>query len=210
MEGSLEKEYVDLARPDSSVWEEQIQTANTITLGKLLTVPPTPPAKDITVPSPARPAPLHLSSNIKTGNNTLEAPSRPPPQVPVVRPLPLRVAPLGMNPPTRPGTANTEKSKVQFGEAQTRIIGSNKRLSWSSIETSKRPIKYGKGKFNMVELNPQPSDDPDDPLVSPYLPRLRRTRLMFIPELATMEEGAELGSAPPDGVDDRRDEDRVC
>jgi hypothetical protein len=72
-----------------------------------------------------------------------------------------------MNPPTRPGTANTDTSKVHFGEAaQARIIGSNKRLSWSSIETSKRPIKYGRGKFSLVELNPQPSDDPDDPLVS--------------------------------------------
>jgi hypothetical protein len=39
-------------------------------------------------------------------------------------------------------------------------------MSWSSVSTSRRPIKYGKGKFSHVELVPQPSDDPDDPLVS--------------------------------------------
>ncbi|OIW28669.1 MFS general substrate transporter [Coniochaeta ligniaria NRRL 30616] len=166
MEGSLAKEYADLARPDSSVWEEQIQAANTTVLGKSLAVPPTPPAKEMAmaIPPPTRPAPMYLNTPSRPASSASDAPSRPAPQIPSLRPLPLR-APLAMNPPTRPGTANTETSRVHFGEdARARIIGSNKRLSWSSIETSKRPIKYGKGKFSMVELSPQPSDDPDDPL----------------------------------------------
>jgi hypothetical protein len=167
MEGSIESQYADLARPDSSVWEEQIQTANTTALGKSLEVPPTPPAKDMTLPPPTRPAPLHLNTDSSPASSTSDTPSRPAPRVPALRPLPLRVAPLAMNPPTRPGTADTETSRVHFGEAaHARIIGSNKRLSWSSTATTKRTIKYGKGKFSRVELNPQPSDDPDDPLVS--------------------------------------------
>lgn len=168
MDAGLEKEYADLARPDSSVWEEQIQTANASALGKSLEVPPTPPAKEMTLPPPTRPLPLQLKTITRPASSASEAPNRPVPAIPSLKPLSLR-APLAMNPPTRPGTANTEASKVRFSAATvpSRILGSNKRLSWSSIETSKRQIKYGKGKFSLVELNPQPSDDPDDPLVSP-------------------------------------------
>lgn len=45
-----------------------------------------------------------------------------------------------------------------------RINGSTKKLSWTSIASSRRPIKYGQGKYRSIELVPQPSDDPDDPL----------------------------------------------
>ena len=45
------------------------------------------------------------------------------------------------------------------------LTASSKRLSLTSW-VSKRSIKYGKGRFARVELIPQPSDDPEDPLVS--------------------------------------------
>jgi hypothetical protein len=45
-------------------------------------------------------------------------------------------------------------------------VASTRRLSWSSFESGKRPIKYGAGRYRNVELVPQPSDDPEDPLVS--------------------------------------------
>lgn len=47
---------------------------------------------------------------------------------------------------------------------------STKRLSWIS-DASKRPTKYGQGKYGRVELVPQPSGDPEDPLVCPVRPR---------------------------------------
>ncbi|KAI0011236.1 MFS general substrate transporter [Xylariaceae sp. FL0662B] len=43
------------------------------------------------------------------------------------------------------------------------MTASTKRLSFSSTE-AKRPVKYGTGKFAGVELSPQPSNDPEDPL----------------------------------------------
>ncbi|KAK8051022.1 hypothetical protein PG993_002407 [Apiospora rasikravindrae] len=43
------------------------------------------------------------------------------------------------------------------------LTASSKRLSLTSW-VSKRSIKYGSGRFSRVELVPQPSDDPEDPL----------------------------------------------
>ncbi|OLN97614.1 putative MFS-type transporter C1271.10c-like protein 2 [Colletotrichum chlorophyti] len=43
------------------------------------------------------------------------------------------------------------------------MTGSTKRLSFSTT-TSQRKIKYGTGKYSQMELSPQPTDDPDDPL----------------------------------------------
>lgn len=167
MEESLEKEYTGLGRPDSSVWEEQTQTTDIAAQKQPVDLPPTPPSKDGTLPRATRPASPPPDANNRTPSITSETPGRPAPRAPLPRALPLRVAPLSMNPPTRPGTADTESSRVRFADAaQAKIIGSSKRLSWSSAVTSKRPTKYGKGKFSRVELSPQPSDDPDDPLVS--------------------------------------------
>ena len=45
------------------------------------------------------------------------------------------------------------------------VTASTKRLSFASLSSTRRPIKYGKGKHSRVELVPQPSDDGDDPLV---------------------------------------------
>jgi hypothetical protein len=44
------------------------------------------------------------------------------------------------------------------------MTSSTKRLSFLTT-SSKRTIKFAKGKFSGIELSPQPSDDPEDPLV---------------------------------------------
>jgi len=177
--------------------EEAIKSRNAnVNRGPTFAVPPAPPAKETvtsprTPPPPQKPAPspppgivtrrgtgsMELSEppnrplpapprTSKThsprpsmSSATSDAPRRPPPIV--TRPTPpfRPQAPLRMNPPTRPGTAGT-----------SRPTGSTKRQSWSSVASSRRPIKYGQGKFRNVELVPQPSDDPDDPLVSQICP----------------------------------------
>ncbi|KAI1339476.1 hypothetical protein F5Y15DRAFT_415880 [Xylariaceae sp. FL0016] len=43
------------------------------------------------------------------------------------------------------------------------MTASTKRLSFSSVEPQRR-LKYGNGKYANVELSPQPSEDPEDPL----------------------------------------------
>ncbi|KAK3940273.1 major facilitator superfamily domain-containing protein [Diplogelasinospora grovesii] len=135
-------------------------------------VPPTPPAKE----APKRPPPLNLEGSRPGSSSSSDAPNRPLPPRPTTltvdtssdaprRPPPLRPppprpqAPLGMNPPTRPGTAASQATS-----SAPRITGSTKRLSWASVASTRRPIKYGQGKYRHIELVPQPSDDPDDPL----------------------------------------------
>jgi MFS family permease len=44
------------------------------------------------------------------------------------------------------------------------MTASTKRMSLGSLSSSKRPIRYGTGRYATTELVPQPSDDPDDPL----------------------------------------------
>ncbi|KAK5660567.1 hypothetical protein OQA88_13121 [Cercophora sp. LCS_1] len=168
----IEKELggLELARP------EEIMAGNGS--GLTLAVPPSPPSKE----APRRPAPLKLDHSRSPSSSPSEPPNRPLPRPPSkmdtssrpttsasdaprkpapTRPPPLRPqAPLGMNPPTRPGTAASQESDWK---APPRILGSTKRLSYGSIST-RRPVKYGYGKFSNVELVPQPSDDPDDPL----------------------------------------------
>ncbi|CAJ2513972.1 Uu.00g020910.m01.CDS01 [Anthostomella pinea] len=49
-------------------------------------------------------------------------------------------------------------------EAPRPMTASTRRLSFSSIPEPKRRIRYGTGKYAGVELSPQPSDNPEDPL----------------------------------------------
>jgi hypothetical protein len=128
--------------------------------GQTMTRSPDLPAQE----PPRRPLPPRPTSRIEHPSPTARRPealNRPPP----IRPPRFRPqAPLAMNPPTRPGTAGTQTSGTT---GTIRFPGSTKRLSWTSIASSRaRPIKYGQGKYSRVELVPQPSDDPDDPLVS--------------------------------------------
>ena len=111
-------------------------------------------------PLPLPPAIKTLADLSRPSSSASEPPNRPLPKPPMLAAMLRPQAPLSMNPPTRPGTAASNAT------TQTRLVGSTKRLSFSSIASGRRPIKYGQGKFEKVELNPQPSDDPDDPLVS--------------------------------------------
>ncbi|KAK3306772.1 major facilitator superfamily domain-containing protein [Chaetomium strumarium] len=153
---------VDMSR---SNWYEDMRRQD----GKdPLTSAPGPPAKEL----PQRPGPLKLEIPSRGGSPS-QPPNRPLPPRPVAKSAPISnrsppsrarllwpQAPLAMNPPTRPGTAATQTSRTP---ASRTFPGSTKRLSWTTI-ASKRRIKYGQGKYGRVELVPQPSDDPDDPL----------------------------------------------
>jgi hypothetical protein len=147
------------------------EMAGSVGRGPTMAIPPEPPAKDL----PEPPAPTRPASASPIGNPSLP-PNRPLPPRPITksanspklpqpsRPPPLRPqAPLAMNPPTRPGTRSSQMSRGTA--APLRFPGSTMRLSWASI-ASRRPIKYAEGKHTRVELVPQPSDDPDDPLVT--------------------------------------------
>jgi hypothetical protein len=164
----FEKEMgIQLSRPDGreDVKEEGRR-------GPTMAVPPEPPAKDL----PQSPTPSKPDPPSPIIGSPSQPPNRPLPPTPAAKltgslriPQPSRSppfrqqAPLSMNPPTRPGTAATQTSEPK---TSLTFPGSTKRLSWASI-VSRRPIKYGQGKHSRVELVPQPSDDPDDPLVCP-------------------------------------------
>ncbi|KAK4103401.1 MFS general substrate transporter [Parathielavia hyrcaniae] len=155
---------VEPSLPRATKW-----AAKSMGRGPTLAIPPAPPAKDL----PELPAQSRLGSWSPVVYST-PPPNRPLPPRPMVkpadspkppqpaRPAPLRPqGPLSMNPPTRPGTASS--SQVSGSTTTTRFPFPSKRLSWAS-NASRRPIKYGQGRYGRVELVPQPSDDPDDPL----------------------------------------------
>lgn len=81
---------------------------------------------------------------------------------------------VSMNvPPTPPAKElktfpplRTTPPRLVTREPPRPMTSSSKRLSFSSMSSNRRPIKYGKGKYAHVELVPQPSDEDDDPLVS--------------------------------------------
>lgn len=171
--------------------------------------PPEPPAKELPPlppqarkPIPSSPPPPNNLSAVPASKSPVP-PSRPPrTRPPVLRPQ----APLAMNPPTRPGTG---ASQTPGTTGTVRLPGSTKRLSWTSI-ASRRPIKYAQGRYGRVELVPQPSDDPDDPLVRLIrvlggVPKLT-TRS---PELAEMAKRTQLLVPPDDGRHDRCSENNI-
>lgn len=75
----------------------------------------------------------------------------------------LRLPPLSISSTKSPRL----QSMVELGPtttATTTTTTSTKRMSFTSIDP-KRILKYGAGKYSTVELSPQPSEDPNDPLV---------------------------------------------
>lgn len=89
------------------------------------------------------------------------------------------------------------------------MTGSTKKPSLTSISWRPyKPTKYGSGKFSHVELVPQPSDDPQDPLVS--YPNLQEPgpngSYLNLLELASVEKRTELGIATLHGLLNRRHE----
>lgn len=175
----MDEAACELARPGTAASNGQ----RSVRIVSMSGPPPPVPPKDLPVSSPASSRPSNTSKQGDSlsmfGTNVSLPPNRPLPQPPT-RPRPqLRVdtsipdtpsrtrpsqrqrllVPLGMNPPTRPGTSTSEQSAAPTAFTMT---GSNK-----SVMSIRRPPKYGMGKHRNVELVPQPSDDPDDPLVSP-------------------------------------------
>ena len=151
-----------------------------------LVVPPSPIAKDIE----------------KDG----EEPRKPPP---IAVPPPKMTDTVAVV-PKKPKIFPTLISRTESPRPMT---SSSKRLSWNSISTSKRrPIKYGTGKNFAVELVPQPSDDPEDPLVGSANSAVRRPHLNILlthlSELADLEERTQLLCAPDDSSVSGCDEDR--
>jgi hypothetical protein len=89
------------------------------------------------------------------------------------------------------------------------MTASTKKPSLTSISWRPyKPTKYGSGKLSHVELVPQPSDDPQDPLVS--YPNLQEPGLdgsyLDLLELASMEERIKLGIATLHGLFNRGNE----
>ncbi|KAI0016879.1 hypothetical protein F4780DRAFT_634595 [Xylariomycetidae sp. FL0641] len=103
-------------------------------------------------------------------NRTL-TPAPGGPDKPLPLPFGITLDPSGQpRPPTRDGVSRP-------------MTASTKRLSLSSIN-EKRRIKYGTGKYAMVELSPQPSDDSEDPLNWPlWKKHLNFLSLLFMAAL---------------------------
>ncbi|RFU74960.1 major facilitator superfamily transporter [Trichoderma arundinaceum] len=94
-----------------------------------------------------RPPSVH---SLRSALKALDLPSMPP-----TVPLP----PI----PTSPSSTKSRSATIIGSPRPT--MGSTKKASLTSISwRPHKPIKYGSGKFSHVELVPQPSDDPQDPL----------------------------------------------
>lgn len=134
------------------------------------------------VSSSTRPPSVH---SLRSALKTLDLPSMPP-----TVPLP----PL----PTSPSSCKSRTATFTIGSPRP-TTGSTKKNSFTSLTfRPHKPIKYGTGKFSHVELVPQPSDDPQDPLVSCHtlvtcMKGQKAERVCRLLELASMEEGVELG-----------------
>ncbi|KAL6872981.1 major facilitator superfamily domain-containing protein [Trichoderma novae-zelandiae] len=96
-----------------------------------------------------RPPSVH---SLRSALKTLDIPSMPP-----TVPLP----PI----PTSPSSIKSRSATIT-GVASPRLTtGSVNKASFTSLAfRPHKPIKYGTGKYSHVELVPQPSDDPQDPL----------------------------------------------
>ena len=88
---------------------------------------------------------------------------------PTLRPLSFTFRGVSMPPPPPPPK----------DEGYRPNTASTKRLSYSTtVSTSQKTIKYATwGRFAGTELSPQPSDDPEDPLVSLLLIRVSEDRV---------------------------------
>ncbi|RYP62647.1 hypothetical protein DL771_009640 [Monosporascus sp. 5C6A] len=163
-----------MSRPESA--------ESTIEIAEIEKRFPAPPRLSVSIRKALPPLPPVLESpRASTVLNSFPSPPRSPAkpllksqeglgkELPALLMSPFNAAspppPLYKNPP-RPFTAST--NAVSFS------------VSLSSAE-SKRTIKYGTGKFSTVELSPQPSDDPEDPLNWPlWRKHLNFAALLFM------------------------------
>ncbi len=141
--------------PPSKDVEGKAETKKTTDMpATVQTTPPTPPAPAPTTPLPAVPQPPAPTAAIPPPKYT--------PRMPASKPAPLR---MDILPNRRPMTAMTAMTAMTSMTGMTTTTA--RRLSFSSTTTMRRPIKYAKGTHARIELVPQPSDDDEDPLVSP-------------------------------------------
>jgi hypothetical protein len=147
-----------------------------------------------------RPQSVH---SLRSALKTLDLPSMPPSV-----PLP----PLPTSPTSTRSTKSIKSTKSRsttLRGSPRPMTGSTKKPSLTSISWRPyKPTKYGSGRFSNVELVPQPSDDPQDPLVSfPNLPVPGPyDSYLDLLELASMEERTQLGIATFHGLLDRSNE----
>lgn len=167
----------------------------------------------LTIPSPDNPKPVLVSGPDRTSQSPESASSRAWSALSdsdsITAPAPSFGNPIrAVRPPrpiskdyprpttastTRPTTAST--TRPMTASTIRPMTASTKRMSMSSI-ASKKTIKYGTGKHARVELVPQPSDDPEDPLVSAQAKRQVLVQLTRHPELAHVEKESQLLLAP--------------
>ena len=148
-------------------------------------MPPTTTSPPPNRPLPPTPNPK-VTAHSRSGSmsSTLSSLTTPPP----TRPPPTlkSQASLSTISETRPETASTLGKKSGHSRLHTQS-------SWTSLASTTRTIKYGRGKYSGVELVPQPSDDPEDPLVSSYLRVLAmKVHKLTFPELAPLAESDQL------------------
>ncbi|KAI1749988.1 hypothetical protein F4782DRAFT_264256 [Xylaria castorea] len=109
-----------------------------------------------------------------------------------------------------PFSVSTVKSPGSPQKDELRpMTASTKRLSFTSIDP-KRNLKYGVGKYATVELSPQPSEDPNDPLNWPLWKKdlnfiallsmvavvgAMKTALMSVHNVLVVEEGVDYTDA---------------
>lgn len=97
------------------------------------------------------------------------------------------------------GTPSPLASHINSSRQGLSKSPSSNRLSAGSWTTTQKSVKYGRGKHSDVELVPQPSDDPEDPLVSFRSGVSLITILIHFPELAHLEKRPEPGSSSSHG-----------
>ncbi|KAI1133237.1 hypothetical protein F5Y10DRAFT_131699 [Nemania abortiva] len=129
------------------------------------TLPPLPPMAEIE---------RDAAEAIALENNKITAQNSPKPPTPVSS-EPKKIGLLSL-----PFEISTPKSLRPLSPGEQRpATASTRRMSFVSIDP-KRNLKYGVGKYSTVELSPQPSEDPNDPLNWP----LWKKNLNFLALLA--------------------------
>lgn len=136
-----------------------------ITASTLNIFPTTKPKGTMATPHPLGMSPPDLTTPIPE-QVSIPAPTRP------ARPSSLRLSSL-----TRDGPLTTDRVVIVDSSrpSTSRSQRSQLKTSYTTYSTSTTGkggrIKYGRGKYATTELIPQPSDDPEDPLVShPFCP----------------------------------------
>ncbi|KAI7918037.1 hypothetical protein M0657_007776 [Pyricularia oryzae] len=108
-----------------------------------LPLPPLPAAAKSPTTTPTTPGPGSTNDSRAGAKNSIE---------PISVTTPARIAPLNVG------------QRIEISADYRPKTSSTKRLSFGSAASSKRPIKYARGRHAGIELSPQPSDDDNDPL----------------------------------------------